>query len=75
MNSIIRRSRTFCLMTAGMLLAGGAGPRAMAQGGIINNGPGGQTPPSAPEIDPSMVGDGVALLGGLVLVFNSRRKP
>ena len=47
-------------------------PRAQAQGGVVNSGSGST---SAPEIDPSMVGGGVALLGGIVMVLRSKRRP
>ena len=41
---------------------------ALAQGGTVNSGDS-----SAPEIDPSMVGGGLALLGGVILLLRDRR--
>ena len=69
-NSLEPQLRRLCLITTiAITLAAVATPRAHAQGGVVNSGS-----TSAPEIDPSMVGGGVALLGGIVMVLRSKRR-
>jgi len=62
-----RHLRVFPLLAAVILLLA-AVPTARAQGGTVNSGDS-----SAPEIDPSMVGGGLALLGGVILLLRDRR--
>jgi len=64
--------RSLLAALAGFFLLLGAPAAMQAQGGIVNNGPG-DSDPSAPEIDPSMVGGGLALLGGVTLILRSKR--
>lgn len=48
---------------------------AHAQSGCVNGNPGAcPAPVSVPEIDPSLAGTGVALLGGTVLLIRARRR-
>jgi hypothetical protein len=48
---------------------------ARAQGGCVTGGTGGCPAVAAvPEIDPSLAGTGIALLGGTVLLIRTRRR-
>lgn len=44
-----------------------------AQSGCVNGGTG-ACPPGTPEIDPSLAGTGLVLLGGAALLIRARRK-
>jgi hypothetical protein len=47
---------------------------AHAQGGCVTGGTGCTPVPAVPEIDPSLAGTGIALLGGTVLLIRTRRR-
>jgi MYXO-CTERM domain-containing protein len=60
------------VVLSGLLIAALAIPsHARAQGGCITGSAGCS---SAPEIDPSLIGEGGALLAGIVLLLRARRK-
>jgi len=70
MNQTFRCCNLRFALAAALLLAVLPG-RAHAQGGCLTGGSGGC--PTAPEVDPSLAGSGLALLGGVVLVLRARR--